>query len=88
MPPSLRRLTRRLGAAGPGFVDAFLRDSRVLPPVLALLALLVFAWVVAGTLVGGSLSDRLDPRTATLISMLGSSMLIVTSSNARLRYMR
>ena len=60
MPPSLRRLTRRLGAAGPGFVDAFLRDSRVLPPVLALLALLVFAWVVAGTLVGGSDGERVS----------------------------
>ena len=60
MPPSLRRLTRRLGAAGPGFVDAFLRDGRVLPPVLALLALLVFAWVVAGTLVGGSDGERVS----------------------------
>jgi hypothetical protein len=51
--PSLRNLGRRLGALGPGFVNAFLRDNKVLPPVLALLALVVFAWVVAGSFVGG-----------------------------------
>jgi hypothetical protein len=44
---------RRLAAFGSGFVDTFLRDNRVLPPVLALLALLVFAWIVAGIFVGG-----------------------------------
>ena len=60
MLPSLRRLTRRLGDAGRGFVDAFLRDTKVLPPVLALLALLVFAWVVAGPLVGGSDRERVS----------------------------
>lgn len=53
MPPSLRNLERRFGALGPGFANAFLRDNKVLPPVLALLALVVFAWVVAGTFVGG-----------------------------------
>ncbi len=60
MPPSLQRLARRLGAVGPGFVDAFLRDNKVLPPVLALLALLVFAWVVAGTFFGGSDGERVS----------------------------
>jgi hypothetical protein len=35
-----------------GLVDTFLRDNRVLPPVLALLALFVFAWVLAGVFVG------------------------------------
>jgi hypothetical protein len=49
---------RRLAAFGSGFVDTFLRDNRVLPPVLALLALLVFAWVVAGIFVGGPDEDR------------------------------
>jgi hypothetical protein len=33
-------------------VDTFLRDNRLLPPVLALLALFVFAWVLAGVFVG------------------------------------
>jgi hypothetical protein len=43
---------RRLAAVGSRFFDAFIRDNRVIPPVLALLALLVFAWVVAGLFVG------------------------------------
>jgi hypothetical protein len=34
-------------------VDTFLRDNRVLPPILALLALFVFAWVLAGVFLGG-----------------------------------
>src|SRR3712207_9556833 len=33
-------------------MDTFLRENRVIPLVLALLALLVFAWVVAGLLLG------------------------------------
>ena len=60
MLPSLRGLRRRLAAVGPGFVDAFLRDNRVLPPVLALLALLVFAWIVAGTYVGDPDEERVS----------------------------
>ena len=43
---------RRLRAAGSAFVETFIRDNRVLPPLLALLALAVFAWVVAGLFVG------------------------------------
>jgi predicted MFS family arabinose efflux permease len=35
------------------------------------------AGAVIGTFVGGSLSDRLNPRNATLISMVGSAVLIV-----------
>ena len=37
-----------------GLVDTFLRDNRLLPPVLALLALFVFAWVLAGVFLGGT----------------------------------
>jgi hypothetical protein len=59
---SLRRFARRLGAMGPGVVDTFLRDNKVLPPVLALLALVVFAWVVAGTFVGGPDGERVSNR--------------------------
>jgi hypothetical protein len=44
---------RRVSAVGSGFVDTFLRDNRVIPIVLALLALLVFAWIVAGAFLGG-----------------------------------
>jgi hypothetical protein len=39
---------RRLAGIWSGFVDTFLRDNKVIPAVLALLALFVFAWVVAG----------------------------------------
>ena len=39
---------------GRSLVDTFLRDNRVLPPVLALLALFVFAWVLAGVILGGT----------------------------------
>ena len=39
---------RRLAGLWSGFADAFLRDNKVIPAVLALLALFVFAWVVAG----------------------------------------
>jgi hypothetical protein len=48
----LRSAGRRLADLGTGFVDTFLRDNRVLPPVLAVLALFVVAWILAGALVG------------------------------------
>src|SRR5829696_4474949 len=51
---SLRWVGRRVAGLGRSFVDAFLRDNRVLPPVLALLALFVFAWVLAGVFLGGT----------------------------------
>ena len=51
---SLRSAGRRVADLGRGFVDTFLRDNRLLPPVLALLALFVFAWVLAGVFVGGT----------------------------------
>ena len=60
MPPSLQGLRRRLAALGPVFVEAFLRDNKVLPPVVALLALLVLAWIVAGTLLGGPDEERVS----------------------------
>jgi hypothetical protein len=54
----LSSLGQRLAAVGSGFADTFLRDNRVIPPVLALLALLVFAWIVAGIFVGGPGKDE------------------------------
>jgi hypothetical protein len=56
---------QRLAAFGSGFVDTFLRDNRVIPPVLALLALLVFAWIVAGIFVGGPDEDRQTSKQAS-----------------------
>ena len=40
------------------FVDAFVRDNRVLPPVLAVIALFVIAWILAGAFMG-----KPDPET-------------------------
>ncbi len=50
----LRWVGRRVADLARGFVDTFLRDNRLLPPVLALLALFVFAWVLAGVFFGGT----------------------------------
>jgi hypothetical protein len=54
----LNSLGQRLAAVGSGFADTFVRGNKVIPPVLALLALLVFAWIVAGIFVGGSEDDQ------------------------------
>ena len=50
----LRWVGRRVADLGRGIVDTFLRNNRLLPPVLALLALFVFAWVLAGVFLGGT----------------------------------
>jgi hypothetical protein len=51
---SLRWVGHRMANLASGFVDTFLRENRLLPPVLALLALFVFAWVLAGVFLGGT----------------------------------
>lgn len=51
-------IVRRVLAIGPGFVDSFLRGNKVVPPVLAVLALLIFSWVVAGIFVGEPEEER------------------------------
>ena len=43
-----------LRSIGRSVVDTFFRDNRLLPPILALLTLFVFAWVLAGVFVGGT----------------------------------
>jgi len=48
----VRRTGHRLADLGAGLVDAFVRDNRVLPPVLAVLALFIIAWILAGALMG------------------------------------
>ena len=50
----LRWVGHRVAGLARGLADTFLRDNRVLPPVLALLALFVFAWVLAGVFLGGT----------------------------------
>jgi hypothetical protein len=49
---SLRQIGRRLADLATTFLDAFVRDNRVLPPVLAVLALFVIAWILAGAFMG------------------------------------
>src|SRR5687768_5978184 len=49
-----RWVGRRVVELGRGFVDTSLRENKLLPPVLALLALFVFAWVLAGVFLGGT----------------------------------
>jgi len=48
----LRQIGHRLADLGAGLVDAFVRDNRVLPPVLAVLALFIIAWILAGAFMG------------------------------------
>jgi hypothetical protein len=50
----LRWVGHALSDLARGLVDTFLRDNRLLPPILALLALFVFAWVLAGVFLGGT----------------------------------
>ncbi|MBA3952169.1 MAG: hypothetical protein H0X57_09875, partial [Rubrobacter sp.] len=45
-------LAGRISDLWRGLFDALVRDNKVLPPVLALLALLLFAWVAAGAFMG------------------------------------
>lgn len=56
------RLTRRVAAFAGGVWDTFLRDNKVLPPVLAVLALFVFAWIVAGSFIGGGDDEPISSR--------------------------
>lgn len=46
------RAAVRMAAAGGRVWDGLLRDNKVIPSVLAILALLVFAWIIAGALIG------------------------------------
>ena len=52
--PQDRLRSNRLAAVGTRIRDGLLRDNKVVPAVLATLALLVFAWLVAGAFIGGS----------------------------------
>jgi hypothetical protein len=48
----LRLFGRRLADLGSTLVEAFVRDNRVLPPVLAVLVLFIIAWILAGAFMG------------------------------------
>ena len=52
MADRIRLLGRRIADSASTLADALVRDNRVLPPVLAVLALFVIAWVLAGAFMG------------------------------------
>lgn len=43
---------RQFAVFAGGVWDTFLRDNKVIPPVLAVLALFVFSWIVVGSFIG------------------------------------
>ncbi len=43
---------KRVVSLAAGFWNTFLRDNKVIPPVLAVAALFVFAWIVFGSFIG------------------------------------
>ncbi len=51
---SLRWIGSRAADLGRDLVGSLFRDNKLLPPILALLTLFVFAWVLAGVFVGGT----------------------------------
>ena len=60
-------LAARISALWRNLFDALVRDNKVLPPVLALLALLLFAWVVAGAFLGGPEDEEASSGRAELV---------------------
>jgi hypothetical protein len=52
--PEDRLPNRRLAAVGERIWEGLSRDNKVMPGVMATLALLVFAWLVMAALIGGS----------------------------------
>ena len=57
----------RISTLWRGLFDALVRDNKVLPPVLALLALLLFAWVAAGLFMGGPEDEGVSSGNAELV---------------------
>jgi len=60
-------LAARISALWRNLFDTLVRDNKVLPPVLALLAILLFAWVVAGAFLGGPEEEEASSGRAELV---------------------
>jgi hypothetical protein len=60
-------LAARISALWRNLFDTLVRDNKVLPPVLALLAILLFAWVVAGAFLGGPEDEEASSGRAELV---------------------
>ena len=56
--PQGRPYARRLAAVGTSIRDGLWRDNKVVPAVLATLALLVFAWLVVSAFMGGGSNEE------------------------------
>ena len=66
MADRIRLLGRRIADFGSTLAVAFVRDNRVLPPVLAVLALFVIAWVLAGAFMGNETAQKTVAHKADL----------------------
>lgn len=64
MEPERRGLGTRLADAAAGLRDGLLRDNKFLPPILAALALIIFAWVLAGAIIGDPREERVARQAA------------------------
>ncbi len=62
---------RRAAELGARIREGLLRDNKVVPPVLAVLALLIFAWLAAGVLMGQSGEE--EEQRASSQASLGQS---------------
>ncbi|HZG64933.1 MAG TPA: hypothetical protein VEY13_15725 [Rubrobacteraceae bacterium] len=62
------RAANRVLAAGERIRDGLLRDNKVVPALLALLALLIFAWILTGALMGGEPDETGTGQVATQAS--------------------
>ena len=60
-------LSAKISALWRNLFDTLVRDNKVLPPVLALLAILLFAWVVAGAFLGGNGDEEASSGRAELV---------------------
>ena len=60
-------LAARISSLWRNLFDTLVRDNKVLPPVLALFALLLFAWVVAGAFLGGPEDEEASSGRAELV---------------------
>ena len=60
-------LAARISALWRDLFDTLVRDNKVLPPVLALLAILLFAWVVAGAFLGAPEDEEASSGRAELV---------------------